>query len=158
MSSKKYGYDEDDFYDQDDGDEDYYGEYGDYDPGESQLVGKQSSKTPAQVAPPTLFLQRTQCNCPVGQQCRVPTKAPIKTKQRLGQRLVNLITRQQFLQVLLPWLVHFSVASPKRAVRLFCSLVVSLVKHRPSFCLLIEAFTVHCLPFNLPHVLCSCQI
>ena len=50
MSGKKALYDEDDFYDEDDGDEDYYGDYGDFDPGESQLVGKQSSKTPAKVA------------------------------------------------------------------------------------------------------------
>ncbi|KAL3150476.1 hypothetical protein ABBQ32_000300 [Trebouxia sp. C0010 RCD-2024] len=46
MSGKKVLYDEDDFYDEDDADEDYYG---DYDPGESQLVGKQSNKTPAKA-------------------------------------------------------------------------------------------------------------
>lgn len=65
MSNKKFVYDEDDFYDQDDADEDYYGDYGDYDPGESQLVGKQSSKTPAQVAQPRLLLQRTLCISPI---------------------------------------------------------------------------------------------
>ena len=50
MSGKKVLYDEDDFYDADDADEDFYGDYGDFDPGESKLVGKQPSKTPAKVA------------------------------------------------------------------------------------------------------------
>ena len=50
MSGKKALYDDDDFYDEDDADEDYYGDYGEFDPGESQLVGKQSNKTSAKVA------------------------------------------------------------------------------------------------------------
>ncbi len=44
MSNKKGVYDDDDFYDYDDADEDYYGNYGDFDPGESQVAGKQSTK------------------------------------------------------------------------------------------------------------------
>lgn len=86
MSGKKYVYDEDDFYDQDDADEDYYGDYGDYDPGESQLVGKQSSKTPAQVAQSTLFLQYTQCILPSWTAVQGPNKSTNKNKAKAGTK------------------------------------------------------------------------
>ena len=52
--SKKGVYDEDDYYDYDDADEDYYGEYEDYDPGESSVTGKQAAKVLAAV-------RNTQC-------------------------------------------------------------------------------------------------
>ena len=43
-NSKKGVYDEDDYYDYEDADEDYYGGYAGFDPGESQVAGKQSAK------------------------------------------------------------------------------------------------------------------
>lgn len=120
MSGKKVLYDEDDFYDEDDADEDYYG---DYDPGESQLVGKQSNKTPAKVARPCATSVTPASKQASSEQCRLSTRTRLKAKPRLGQ---SLTLRQQLLQVLLPWLARCSVASPKGVVRLFCSSCVSL--------------------------------
>ena len=85
MSGKKYLYDEDDFYDQDDADEDYYGHYG-----ERQLVGKQSSKTPAQVAQSTLFLQYTQCILSFWTAVQGPNKSINKNKAKAGTKAGQL--------------------------------------------------------------------
>ena len=49
MSKKSAAHDEDDFYDYNDDEEDYYGDYGDFDPGESQLAGKQATKAKPKV-------------------------------------------------------------------------------------------------------------
>lgn len=125
MSGKRALYDVDDFYDEDDADEDYYGEYGEFDAGESQLVGRQSNKTPAKVA--LIQIQRSPfaklTHSHSGHACRLSTNTRLGTKHRLGH---SVKLRQQLLQVLLPWLARFSVASPLGVVRLFCSLCLLL--------------------------------
>ena len=57
--SKKGVYDEDDYYDYDGIDEDYYGDYEDYDPGESSVTGKQAAKVLAAVLNARMMEQKT---------------------------------------------------------------------------------------------------
>lgn len=70
-------YDQDDLYDYDDGEEDFYGDYAEYDPGEQQLAAKKRAK----VSPPTQTTVRTACNSCTNALCaQVPAKPAAKSK------------------------------------------------------------------------------
>ncbi|KAL3137939.1 hypothetical protein ABBQ38_005186 [Trebouxia sp. C0009 RCD-2024] len=78
MSGKKVLYDDDDFYDEHDAEEDYYGDYGDFDPGESQLVGKQSNKTPVKA----LSKNATKSKANAGTKPQTQAAAPAAAKSK----------------------------------------------------------------------------